>query len=77
MTSFPKLVHCISILWANTQHLTGWKRWVLVDGWIDGLHIVWFDSAGFQFITASSTNFVYWSQCIQLPSASVLCISPT
>jgi len=30
MTSFLKLVHCIFILWANTQNLTGWKRWVLV-----------------------------------------------
>jgi len=31
MTSFPKLVHCIFILWANTQNLTGWKRWILVE----------------------------------------------
>jgi len=31
MTSFPKLVHCIFILWANTQNLTGWKRWVLEE----------------------------------------------
>jgi len=26
MTSFPKLVHCVFILWANTQNLMGWKN---------------------------------------------------
>jgi len=28
---YDKLVHCIFILWVNTQNLTGWKRWVLVE----------------------------------------------
>ena len=25
------LVHCIFIFWVNTQNLTGWKRWELVE----------------------------------------------
>jgi len=26
-----KLLHCIFLLWLNTQNLTGWKWWVLVE----------------------------------------------
>ena len=31
ITSFSKLVHCIFVLWVNTQNFTGWKWWVLVE----------------------------------------------